>query len=57
MSGNYVDAVLRIATSAEPGSGLLVTVLHDAWCAHLAGTGPCDCDPDLVVRTLAEAEA
>ena len=23
-----------------------VTIFHDDWCDLLAGTGPCNCDPD-----------
>ena len=50
MSGNYLPLVLRAALELQAGAGYRVTVLHDDWCAYLAGTGPCDCDPEIVVR-------
>ena len=36
---SYLREVLNIAASAKPGTGLLITVLHDEWCAQLAGKG------------------
>jgi hypothetical protein len=42
---NYLTDVLRLAEGIQPGSINHVTVLHDAWCAQLNGTGPCNCEP------------
>ena len=28
----------------------MVDVYHDDWCALLAGTGACNCDPDVCLR-------
>jgi hypothetical protein len=52
---NYAAAVLRLLATVPPGTGLDVSVLHDSWCAQLAGTGPCDCAPELLVRRPAGA--
>ena len=49
MSG-YLRQVLRIGLEAEPGSVLLISVLHDDCCSHLAGSGRCNCNPEIVVR-------
>ena len=46
----YLPAVLRLLVSLPPGTGAHVRVLHDSWCAELAGAGPCDCDFELLVR-------
>jgi hypothetical protein len=48
--GNYMAAVARLAASVPPGTALHVTVRHDEWCALLAGTGPCNCSPELHVE-------
>ena len=49
--GNYVPLVLRAALELQAAAGYRVTVKHDSWCALLAGTGPCDCSPEIVVRS------
>lgn len=38
--------------SALPGTVHHVHAYHDDWCDLLAGTGPCNCDPDLEVTTI-----
>lgn len=51
MSGPaYLPALVRLLVSLPPGTGLDVSVLHDSWCAQLAGAGPCDCAPELLVH-------
>ena len=47
---NYMREVMRVVVAAEPGSCLLITVLHDDWCEHFKGTGRCNCSPEIVVR-------
>jgi hypothetical protein len=37
----------KIPTTA--GAVSAVNIFHDAWCRLLAGTGPCDCDPEVTV--------
>lgn len=49
--GNYLRKVLEIASAVEPGTGLLLTVLHDDWCGYWTGQR-CDCDPEIVRRPL-----
>jgi hypothetical protein len=34
---------------AVPPGVRVVEVRHDAWCALLAGRGPCNCDPEVEV--------
>jgi hypothetical protein len=53
---HYLPAVLRLLASMPPGTGYHVSVLHDSWCAHLAGAGPCDCDPELRVHRGGDAD-
>ena len=53
---NYLPAVVRLLATLTPGTGLDVSVLHDSWCAELAGTGPCNCDPELLVRRPGDAD-
>ncbi|HEY6222940.1 MAG TPA: hypothetical protein VIW26_04100 [Gemmatimonadales bacterium] len=31
----------------DTNTARLATVRHDAWCALLKGTGPCNCAPDV----------
>lgn len=41
----YLSAVLACAATAPKGRVCDVYVLHDDWCALLAGAGPCCCSP------------
>ena len=56
MSG-YLAEVLSIAASMEPGTCTRITVLHDDWCSLLIGRGPCDCEPDYIIRADDVADA
>ena len=48
--GNYLlPALVVSALIGRPGVFREITVLHDDGCRLLAGTGPCNCSPDLVV--------
>lgn len=50
MSGNYEKKVEEVAELLGPGLHA-ISIKHDDWCAYLAGTGPCDCDPDVTVAS------
>lgn len=56
MSGhNYWRAVMEaIADGAvpSPGTVAVMTLLHDDWCALLSGSGPCDCDPEVLTEEI-----
>lgn len=45
----YIPLVLAHAAELElqPGHLVHVQVLHDDWCALLADTGPCNCEPEV----------
>ena len=38
--------------STAPGAVSQLDILHDDWCALLAGAGPCDCDPEVKVTSV-----
>ena len=48
---NYGPAVLAVVQQAldagqvKAGELYTISVVHDGWCALMAGTGPCDCNP------------
>ena len=46
---NYLRDVLKVLPTLTPGTGTVIEVLHDSWCAHYRGR-PCDCDRELVVH-------
>jgi len=54
--GAYVRELLKPATLARiqnagrGGAVVDVRILHDNWCPLLAGTGPCNCTPDVAIR-------
>lgn len=52
--GNYIRELRKVAI--VPGRLHLLKVLHDDWCALLAGNGACDCDPEIVVRIVEPEE-
>ncbi len=56
--GNYIPKVLALSLAAtlEPGTVSAILVTHDDWCAIYRG-GCCDCDPDVSIKTAAEALA
>ncbi len=46
----YAKEVIRQGREAAarfPGRAFTVEVRHDDWCALLAGTGPCNCNPEV----------
>jgi len=49
----YADKVIEAARGetargkVQPGNVYTIAVRHDDWCALLAGTGPCNCNPDV----------
>ncbi len=49
---NYLAVLLAhieaIRLTLTPGTMTFAMVRHDDWCAMLAGTGPCNCSPDVV---------
>ena len=53
---NYFAPLAALMANAEPGTGYLVSVFHDSWCAVYLG-GYCDCSPEVAVRTAAEVLA
>lgn len=48
-----LDAIIAQAGPLPPGLHI-ATVFHDAWCALLAETGPCNCVPEVALEELAE---
>jgi hypothetical protein len=56
MSGdNYWWMILEAIASGAippPGEIAIMTVLHDDWCALLSGSGPCDCDPEILTEEI-----
>ncbi len=45
---NYLPALLEQAQHAPKTPGVyLVSIAHDDWCDLLAGSGPCNCDPEV----------
>ena len=46
----YMPAAIAAARQSieRRGPGIHhVTIYHDDWCALLAGTGPCNCEPEV----------
>jgi hypothetical protein len=43
-TGNHLPEVFRLGETLGPGLHHAM-ILHDDWCALLAGTGPCNCEP------------
>lgn len=43
--GNYESKLYALPD--QPPGLYHVHVLHDDWCAMLAGTGPCNCEPEI----------
>lgn len=51
----YVQDLLALEKSGSLSPGLqLCDIYHDDWCALIAGTGPCNCNPDIVMRSYEE---
>lgn len=50
----YMAAVERLLKDKviKPGKLYDLTVLHDDWCAQLKGKGPCNCNPETVIREI-----
>lgn len=50
---NHVAKMLKLIAEGtfnpKPGTVSGISILHDDWCAALKGTGPCNCDPDVVL--------
>ncbi len=52
LSQRYVAKMLEVAAEiGEPGKVILLDIAHDDWCPLLAGSGPCECEPDVSVRS------
>ena len=63
MTGNYrrkLDRMMQTAVQTgnlHPGRVCAVDVLHDGWCALLAGKGPCNCNPVVKAPKLLKRDA
>jgi hypothetical protein len=55
-AGNYFPKLFEATQRNPPRPGTVnhVHILHDDWCDLLAGTGPCNCSPE--VQFLGEAQ-
>jgi hypothetical protein len=42
----------KAAGEIRKGDGLIMPVLHDSWCALLAGRSPCNCNPEVRVHRV-----
>jgi hypothetical protein len=46
----YMRKALRELPNVQITPGLhIMNVYHDDWCDFLAGLGPCNCNPDVVL--------
>ena len=45
--GNYMKEAIKRSLTVKEGEFRPVIVRHDEWCNLLAGTGPCNCDPEI----------
>jgi hypothetical protein len=50
--GNYLKKQLAVSALLQPGKIYQTHIFHDDWCALLARTGPCNCDPDIEMREV-----
>ena len=42
----------KAAGQIGKGDGLIMPILHDSWCAFLAGRGQCNCNPEVRVHRV-----
>jgi hypothetical protein len=49
---NYMPALLEKSRVLPPGGVSHVTIRHDDWCKLLAGTGACNCEPEVSIESL-----
>jgi hypothetical protein len=55
MKPNWLEGAIDAARKAAEEPGLHhVVILHDDWCDHLKGCGPCNCNPE--IRSIGHAE-
>ena len=52
----YMDMIVDATANIKRGHAYTIEVLHDDWCALLAGTGQCNCEPTLKQPKMVKKE-